>query len=489
MSREILTVAEMTAADRAAIAAGTPGAVLMERAGEGVAEAILARAQPCAVAVLCGPGNNGGDGFVIARKLAEAGWPVRLALHGERDRLKGDAAEAARLWTGDVEPWGPDVLSGAELVIDALFGAGLSKPLAADAAEVLQAAEAAGMPIVAVDLPSGLPGDHAHPLGYAPRAVLTVTFHRKKPAHVLEPGRGLCGEVAVVDIGLGEPEGRRLWENGPDLWLARFPWPAAEAHKHARGSLVVVSGHVHSTGAARLAARAGLRIGAGLSTVLSPPDALMVNAMALEAVMVRPFRNPGELADAAAKAQAAVIGPAAGVDAATEANVLALAEAGLPLVLDADALTVFQDDPDRLFRALDDKDVLTPHPGEFRRIFPGLLEGARERITAARQAAERAGAVVLLKGPDTVVAHPDGRAVVNTSGSPFLGTAGSGDALAGFIGGLLAQGMDAWGAACAGAWIHGQAGADFGPGLISEDLPDLACHVLQRLWDAAEPAP
>ena len=337
------------------------------------------------------------------------------------------------------------------------------------------------IPIVAVDLPSGLPGDHALPLGYAPRAVLTVTFHRKKPAHVLEPGRALCGEAEVVDIGLGDPIGCRLHENGPELWADRFPWPDVEAHKHARGSLLVVSGHVHSTGAARLAARAGLRIGAGLSTVMSPPDALMVNAMALEAVMVRPFRDPQSLAEAASRAQAVVIGPAAGVDTATEANVEALAGTEAALVLDADALTVFQDRPERLFRLLNERDLLTPHPGEFKRIFPGVLEGARERITAARQAAERAGAVVLLKGTDTVIAHPDGRAVVNTNGSPFLATAGSGDVLAGFIGGLVAQGMEAFDAACAGAWVHAEAGAGFGAGLISEDLPELAPAVLDAL--------
>jgi hydroxyethylthiazole kinase-like uncharacterized protein yjeF len=482
MSREILTVAEMTAADRAAIDAGAPGTALMERAGAGVADAICARFAPCPVVVLCGPGNNGGDGFVIARRLAEAGWPVRLALYGRPAMLKGDAGQAAQLWTGETEPWGVEAVSGAGLVVDALFGAGLSKPLAPDAARLLQAVEAAAIPIVAVDLPSGLAGDHALPLGYAPRAVLTVTFHRKKPAHVLEPGRSLCGQVAVVDIGLAEPVGSRLQENGPELWFDRFPWPGAQAHKHARGSLLVVSGHMHSTGAARLAARAGLRIGAGLSTVMSPPDALMVNALALEAVMVAPFRDPAGLAKAAAKAQAVVIGPAAGVDEATRANVLALAEVEAPLILDADALTVFQDDPDALFRKLGVDCVLTPHPGEFKRIFPGLLEGARERITAARQAAERAGAVVLLKGPDTVVAHPDGRAVVSISGSPFLATAGSGDVLAGFIGGLIAQGMPSFDAACAGAWIHGAAGACIGPGLISEDLPDACAEVLEELW-------
>lgn len=477
---EILSVAEMGAADRAAIAAGTPGSVLMERAGLAVAEAIIERfpVQPCVI--LCGPGNNGGDGYVVARRLAGAGWPIRTASL-DRGRLAGDAAQASRRWNGQDEPCRPEALGGAGLVVDALFGAGLTRRLEGAALEALVAAHEAALPIVAVDLPSGLPGDLAAPLGWAPACVLTVTFHRKKPAQVLEPGRSLCGEIVVADIGLGPVEGARLWENGPELWLERFPWPGASAHKHSRGSLVVVSGGMSHTGAARLAARGGLRIGAGLVTVLSPPDAVLVNASHLEAVMLRAFANPGELAVAAARAKAAVIGPAAGVSPATRANLLALAETEAALVVDADALTVFREEPERLFEALDGADVLTPHPGEFERLFPGLLAEAPERITAARRAAERAGAVVLLKGPDTVIAAPDGRAAVNANGSPWLATAGSGDVLAGFIAGLLAQGMEAFEAAAAGAWIHAEAGRAFGPGLIAEDLPDLAPRVLKEL--------
>ena len=482
MDREILTVAEMTAADRLAIESGTPGMALMQRAGTAVAEAVIARFDRRPVAVLCGPGNNGGDGFILARALTDADWPVSLFLLGERAALRGDAAQAAALWTGPIKPWSDRVGEGAGLVVDALFGAGLSKPLTEVAAAPLRLAEAAKVPIVAVDLPSGLPGDRAEPLGYAPHAVLTVTFHRKKPAHVLVPGRGFCGETVVADIGLGEPARCALFENGPALWSDRLPWPKAEAHKHARGSLLVVSGQLSSTGAARLAARAGLRIGAGLVTVMSPPGALMVNAIALEAVMVRAFGDAAALAEAAGRAQTVVIGPAAGVDQATRANVLALAGTDAALVLDADALTVFQDDPQALFAVLGAGDVLTPHPGEFRRLFPDLLDRAPERITAARRAAQRAGAVVLLKGPDTVVAAPDGRAAVNLNGTPWLATAGSGDALAGFIGGLIAQGMDSFEAACAGVWIHAEAGAGFGPGLISEDLPGLAPGVLKGLW-------
>ena len=481
---EILSTRETSAADAAAIAAGTAGTVLMARAGAAVAAAIRARWSPRPVAIFCGPGNNGGDGYVVARELAAAGWAARTVSPTPREALKGDAAWAAAAWEGPHADGLQGPLSGDELAVDALFGAGLDRPPAEPAAALLRAAEAGGAPIVAVDLPSGLPGDRAAPLGYAPRCALTVTFHRKKPAHVLEPGRSFCGEVVVADIGLAAPQGARLFENGPALWSDRLPWPGPQAHKHARGGAVVVSGPMTRTGAARLAARGALRIGAGLVTVLSPPDAAPVNAGHLEAVMLEVFSGPRELARAAERARAAVIGPAAGVTADTRDNVLALAGTGAGLVIDADALTVFRERPPDLFAVLDAQDVLTPHPGEFERLFPGLLDQGPTRIEAARAAARVSGANVLLKGPDTVVSAPDGRAVVNANGSPFLATAGSGDVLAGFIGGLIAQGMDAFWAACAAAWIHAEAGAGFGPGLISEDLPGLAPQVLRRLKPA-----
>jgi hydroxyethylthiazole kinase-like uncharacterized protein yjeF len=478
---EILTVAEMAAADAAAIAAGTPGRELMERAGAAVAEALARRWPEGEIAVLCGPGNNGGDGFVAARVLSQAGRAVRLALLGERDALAGDAALAAADWTGAVEPLRVESAHGAAVVVDALFGAGLARPLEGAAREALRYAERLS-PILSVDLPSGIAGDTGQALGYAPRAALTVTFHRKKPAHVLEPGRGYCGDMVVADIGLESPSEGSLRENGPLVWAGVYPWPARATHKHARGRLVVVSGGPWSTGAARLAARGGLRVGAGLVTVLSPPEALAANAAQLEAVMLRPFETEQELEEAAANVDAAVIGPAAGVNEATVANVEALARTGAALVLDADALTVFRDSPEDLFSTLDRDDVLTPHAGEFERLFPGLLAAGPERITAARRAAERAHAVVLLKGPDTVVAAPDGRAVVNTNGTPWLATAGSGDVLAGLVGGLIAQGMDSFHAACAAVWLHAEAGRGFGPGLIAEDLPGLIPGVLRALY-------
>lgn len=478
--RDILTVPEMAAADQAAIAAGAPGYGLMQRAGAAIADAIAARWTPRPTLVLCGPGNNGGDGFVVAMRLSEAGWPVTVALAGERGVLAGDAALAAADWSGPVTPLGRAPLGDAALVVDALYGAGLSRPLDAVSANLLRAVEIGDAALVAVDLPSGLAGDTGKPLSYAPRADLTVTFHRKKPAHVLQPGRDLCGEIVVADIGLKSAP-TRLVENGPELWAARMPWPTLDAHKHARGRLIVVSGEMWSTGAARLAARAGLRIGAGLVTVMSPPDALMVNAAHLEAIMLRPFDTDVELEEAANAADAAIIGPAAGVTEATVSNLFALARTGAAIVIDADALTVFRDDPDELFSVLDRDDVLTPHPGEFERVFPGLLRAAPERITAAREAAARAHAVVLLKGPDTVIAAPDGRCTVNVNGSPWLATAGSGDVLAGLIGGLIAQGMDSFEAACAGVWIHAEAARLHGPGLIAEDLPGLTPAVLRGL--------
>jgi hydroxyethylthiazole kinase-like uncharacterized protein yjeF len=476
--RPILTVAQTAAADRAAIAAGTPGATLMERAGEAVADAVVQRFSPQRTIVLCGPGNNGGDGYVVARLLKAKGWPVEV--HALADPVTDDARAAAARWDGPTKP-----LAGwldEALIVDALFGAGLSRPLSGDAAKA--AAALAGRPaaVVAIDTPSGVPGDTGRPEGPAVRAGLTVTFHARKPAHALEPGRSLCGEVVVSDIGLGETPSD-LVENGPELWLGRFPWPTAASHKHARGRLIVVSGEAWNTGAARLAARAGLRIGAGVVTIHAPADALAANAAHLEAVMLRPFENDLELEQAGHQADAAVIGPAAGVTETTLNNVLALARTGAALVIDADAITVFRDEPDELFSVLDRDDVLTPHPGEFERLFPGLMAASPERITAARQAAATAGAVVLLKGADTVVAAPDGRAAVNLNGSPWLATAGSGDVLAGFISGLMAQGMESFEAACAGAWIHAEAAELHGPGLISEDLPGLAPGVLRRLYD------
>jgi hydroxyethylthiazole kinase-like uncharacterized protein yjeF len=476
--RPILTVAEMAQADRAAVAAGATVDLLMQRAGRAVARAVEARFGKQPVRVLCGPGDNGGDGYVVACELSGRGWPVTV--EALAPPATGAARAAREAWTGPVSAWGE---GGDEaLVIDALFGAGLNRPLDPAVVRRLEVLAAQPRQVVAIDIPSGLSGDTGRPIGQsALSAVLTVTFQARKPAHVLLPGRERCGEIVVADIGLGEVSSL-LFENDPELWLDRFPWPSTAGHKHSRGRLAVVSGGPWRTGAARLAARAGLRAGAGVVTLVSPRDALAVNAAHLEAVMLAAADTADEIEDACADMDAVVVGPAAGVDDLTREKVLALGRTGAALVIDADAITVFRTSPPDLFSLLDVDDVLTPHTGEFERLFPGLLAASETRISATREAARRAGAVVLLKGGDTVIAHPDGRAAVTLNASPWLATAGSGDVLAGFIAGLLAQGASGFDAACAGAWIHAEAAERFGPGLISEDLPDLVPPVLADLF-------
>ena len=477
----LLTTAEMGEADRLTIAGGVAGMVLMERAGAAVAEEIRQRYAPCPTAILCGPGNNGGDGFVVARHLAASGWPVRLGLLGARDRLKGDAAEAARQWNGAVEGLTPALLDGAGLVVDALFGAGLARPVEGAARIMLDAAVMARLPVIAIDVPSGIHGDTGADQG-AIQAALTVTFERKKPGHLLLPGRSLCGEGVVRAIGLDPAAldriAPRCWENGPALWQEVLPRLTAGGHKYSRGHALVLGGYP-MTGAARLAARSAARLGAGLVSVAVPEQGFPIYATALTSIMVRILSVAGDLETLLGDARfnALLLGPGAGVTDETRKHVLALLATGRPTLLDADALTVFAEDPATLFAARRGPLVLTPHEGEFRRLFPG--EG--DKLSRARQAAATSGAVVLLKGADTVIAAPDGRAAINANAPPTLATAGAGDVLGGMILGLLAQQMPVFEAACAGCWIHGAAAAGFGPGLIAEDLPDLAPAVLRRL--------
>lgn len=480
---QILSVADIYAADAAAAASGIDSYDLMRRAGTAVAEAVMARCAPSPTAVLCGPGANGGDGYVAARALRDAGWPVRVLALSEAGHP--DAIQARDAWGGPVEALSPDALGDARVAIDALFGAGLTRPLPEVAAETLRKAERDGLRLFAVDVPSGLDGDSARPLEYAPACEATVTFHRLKRAHVFGPGRTLCGEVIVADIGIPDEvtPASSLVLNGPELWADRLPWPTPDTHKHARGRLGVVGGKRFDTGAARLAARAGLRL-AGTVRVFCGEEAAPTFAAHLEAAMLKTFETAADLEGHAREMQAFVVGPAAGLNEATRENLAALSRAGCALVVDADALTVFKDDPEALFALLDERDVMTPHTGEFERIFPGLL-GDGDKVAAAREAAGRAGCVVVLKGSETVIAAPDGRTAVNTHATPWLATAGSGDTLAGAIGGLLAGRMDAFDAACAGVWMHGDAGLRAGPGLTAEDLSPALREVIAGLVERA----
>lgn len=490
----LLTVAETAEADRLTIAAGTPGIDLMERAGAGIADAITARWTPRPVVVLAGPGNNGGDGFVAGRLLAEQGWPVRIALAGARSALKGDAAIASARWDGPSVAFAVEALAGAALVIDAVFGAGLSRPVSGEVRRVLEAADAGRLaaPIIAVDVPSGIQGDTGRVLGFAPRAALTVTFFRRKPGHLLFPGRAHCGRIQVVDIGISDAVLDVIrpnhFANIPALWQERFPWPGVSGHKYHRGHAVVTSGGATATGASRLAALAALRVGAGLVTVASPPAALLVHAAHLTAVMIRRVANADDLVAVLAdqRLNAVLLGPGNGVGQGTRGQVTAALAGPRAVVLDADALTSFSDDPQTLWQAITSPvragaaTVLTPHEGEFNRVFPDLGQDM-PRIARVQAAAIRARAAVLLKGADTVVASPEGRILINDCAPPWLATAGSGDVLAGLIVGLLAQGLGSFDAAAAGVWLHAMAANCVGPGLIAEDLPDHIPTALRKL--------
>ncbi len=471
----LLTVGEMGRADRLAADRGRPGFELMRNAGAAIADAVRRRWSPRPVLVLAGPGNNGGDGFIAAECLRTAGWRVRVALLGSREALAGDAAEAAKTWQGPVEPLGPGAPGDARLVIDALFGAGLKRPVSGAAREALEAVE--GLPLVAVDLPSGIAGDSGAVPGHAPRADLTVTFFRKKPGHLLLPGRLYCGEVEVSDIGIPEAVldeiGPTAFENGPDLWT--LPVPGPESHKYTRGHAVVWGG-ADTTGAARLAARGAMRAGAGLVTVSAPDEAWPVYAVSLPGALVVRRSGPEDfrrmLEDG--RKNAVLVGPGAGLGPETvDAVEAACARAGA-VVLDADALTAMAG---RLPQGRGGAGLLTPHDGEFARLFPF----GGDRLARARAAVAASGWTVLLKGADSVVAAPDGRAAISANAPPWLATAGSGDVLAGMALGLMAQGMPAFEAAAAATWLHGEAAAAFGPGLIAEDLPNMLPAVLRRM--------
>jgi hydroxyethylthiazole kinase-like uncharacterized protein yjeF len=495
MTIELLTTDEMAEADRLTIAAGTPGIELMENAGRAVAD-VVAAAHPSAVpvTVVAGPGNNGGDGFVTGRLLRERGYPVRLLLLGDVGRLKGDAALAAGRWGAATVPATAASIGGEGVIVDALFGAGLDRPVEGEARALIEAMNAAAAKIYAVDLPSGINGTSGALQGVAVKASETVTFFRRKIGHLLLPGRLHCGKLHVADIGiradvLGQIK-PKAFHNAPALWGKNFPIPRIDGHKYGRGHAVVVSGGIASTGAARLAARGALRAGAGLVTIASPRAALAVNAAANLAIMVRPVDGAAELTAFMSdpRRNVLVLGPGGGVGREMREMVLAGLAVDCAVVLDADALTSFCEEPQELLAAVqghfDGATVLTPHAGEFSRLFQTLPEIAKagSKLAQARQAAAAARAIVLLKGPDTVVAAPDGRAAIADNGPPWLATAGSGDVLAGLLAALLAQGAPCFEAAAAAVWLHGAAGAEVGPGLIAEDLPEALPKIFRRLF-------
>lgn len=483
----LLTPLEMAAADGLAIEAGVASLSLMAAAGKAVFDEIVAHFEPCDTLVLCGPGNNGGDGYVVARLLKQAGWSVRVATYGDPKRLKGDAKIHAERWDGRSEPAQIGALKRSKLIVDALLGAGLDRDVSGDLAELIFLVNSTKAKIVSVDVPSGVNGATGQARGAAITADRTVTFFRKKPGHILEPGRSLCGQLACLNIGIPDAVLGKIkaatFENGPNLWdLPELP---STGHKYGRGHCVVVSGDALHTGAARLAARSAARVGAGLVTLAGQRDALLMHAAHVTAIMLAEAEDGGGLGKLLkdARKNAVVIGPALGADAEAKAKVEAALQSGAACVIDADGLSAFADEPETLFGMIaarkDRPVVLTPHGGEFARLFGETKDG---KLATAREAAKVAGATIVLKGRDTVIAAPDGWAALNANAPASLATAGSGDVLAGMIGGLLAQGMSGPEAAAAGVWLHGEAANCYeGRGLVADDLPDLIPQAINRV--------
>ena len=500
----LLTPLEMNHADRLTVDSGTAVLTLMERAGRAVAGQAMRLCKPGGrMVVLCGPGNNGGDGFVAARILAGRGYRVDVATSGARLPERGDAAAMARCWTGRVLAFPAVDFARYDLCIDAIFGAGLARDVAGEISDCQHRLVQSGLAVLAVDVPTGLDGESGQIRGCAVKARLTVTFFRKKPAHVLQPGRDLCGEVVVADIGidpacLAEIDPKTLI-NGPVVWRDLVPLPATTSHKYQRGSVLVLSNRLEYSGAARLAAKAALRGGAGLVTLATPVDAMSAHAASSDAIMLRRCETLDEFAAllADSRRNALVIGPGLGVDGEEAATTRAQVRLGIgakrALVLDASALTAFAGRGQELADLVAQsgyrqgfEPVLTPHEGEFMHLTKNLagFEHHASKCTRARILARLSGCVVIYKGADTVIAAPDGRAAINVNGTPWLSTAGSGDVLSGLVAALCAGGMPSFEAACMAVWVHAEAGHRAGAYLVADDLPVAISAVLRDLQTA-----
>lgn len=481
---ELLTPKQMAKADQLTIERGVPEIILMENAGRAVAEHIRRRYPRAPVTVLCGPGNNGGDGFVIAHHLRQRGWPVRVAQVGPADKF-GTAAKHFRALCGDIEEDATEALRGASFVVDAMFGAGLDRDLEGQFKKIVCQTNELQVPVVAVDMPTGICGETGNVRGAAIKATSTVSFFRLKPGHFLYPGRGHCGDIELAQIGISDAVLGSLGDlsaiNAVEMPLALGG--GAQTHKFGKGHCLVVAGPVGKTGAARMSAQAALRTGSGLVSLLARDENVAELSSHCTAEMMLNASLEEALADA--RLNVMVVGPGNGVGDVTHHNVLTALASGRRVVLDADALSSFANDPRALFARIKDSSnlrvVMTPHVGEFARLFPDI-DLAGNKIAATREAAKRSGAVIVAKGADSVIASPCGKVVVNANAPHWLATAGSGDILAGIVAGLLAQGLEVFDAARIGVYVHGLAAQKFGKvGMIATDLAHFLPTVLSEL--------
>jgi len=480
----LLDSEQSRAADRATIAAGTSGTSLMANAGRAVADVICEHYRPCPTLIICGSGNNGGDGFVVAWLLKERGWPVTVAIAGSEGEIRGEASVAKHKWQthgGRFEPFDARQLLSAKLVVDALFGTGLTGEIEGNSKQVIGAINNSKLPVVSVDIASGLDANDGTIHGIAVRATHTVTFVRPKIGHVLLPGKEYTGELHVFDIGVnGDTVAPNYFLNTPSLWHHKFPFPGPHSHKYSRGHAIMMGGSPSTTGASRLTATAALRVGAGLVSITCSSETLPIYAASLTSVMTKLITKAKEFESLLEDQHttAICIGPGSGVNERTRDHTLQILKHRKSVVLDADAITCFKGNSKILFAAIQGPTVMTPHEGEFTRVFN--FKGSK--LDRAREAAKQSNAIVVLKGNDTVIAAPDGRAVINAEAPVWLATAGSGDVLSGIISGLMAQGMPAFEAAAAGVWIHSRAAVILGPGLIAEDLLNTIPQVLKELY-------
>ncbi len=481
MPNTLLTPDQMSEADRLTIASGIAGLWLMENAGYTVLDVVLRHyPEMTRAVVLCGPGNNGGDGYVVARLFAARGVPV--ALYRSLPAKQGsDAALAQSRWSSPIEDLSTLKIQPGDVVIDALYGAGFCGDLQGADVFAAQMVSQSGVPVISVDLPSGVDGLTGQHQGLCFRADHTVTFFRKKPGHLLYPGRALCGQLHVADIGISPRMLTNihpmLFENDLHLFGNSVPQPDAETHKYARGAVGVFSGGAGATGAARLSALAAAKAGAGAVILLSPVDSVPELASHLTSAMIRTLDSPDALTHCIhdRKYGSFVIGPGFRDLPRLKETVLALlsSKRTLNLVFDADVFSAFAGDAGALFSAIEKSTchvVMTPHEGEFQRIFSTIAQSDLAKHEKALAAAKLAHCTIIFKGPDTVIATPDGRGAINSNGGAMLATAGSGDVLAGVVAGLLAQGMPAYEAACAAVFVHAEAGQRLGYGLIAEQL-------------------